>query len=412
MSQMCNVLVAQSGGPTTVINASLAGVIAQALKNETIDKVYGAVHGIQGVLNRNIVSLNEYFEEETLIERLKVTPSMFLGSCRYKLKDMEEDTTDYDTIFKVFEENQIRYFFYIGGNDSMDTVAKLSHYSQKLNYQVSIIGVPKTIDNDLVEIDHTPGFGSAAKYIATSIREMAHDTYIYDMQSVLIVEIMGRNAGWLTASSVLARNDYSMAPHLIYLPEKPFSTGKFIADVKKELTNRKQVIVAVSEGIRDIEGEYISKKSNQVDQFGHVMLSGTGKYLESLVQNAIGCKVRSVELNVLQRCASHISSKTDVEEAFTLGTEAVKAAVAGQARVMIALKRVSDSPYKVDYFTTDIDNVANHEKKVPDNYINEEGNDVTKEMVNYLLPLVEGQTEHFYENGLPLLLSLKQLQNQ
>ena len=412
MSQMCNVLVAQSGGPTTVINASIAGVIAQALKNETIDKVYGAVHGIQGVLNRNIVSLNEYFEEETLIERLKVTPSMFLGSCRYKLKDMEEDTTDYDTIFKVFEENQIRYFFYFGGYDSMDTVAKLSHYSQKLNYQVSIIGVPKTIDNDLVEIDHTPGFGSAAKYIATSIREMAHDTYIYDMQSVLIVEIMGRNAGWLTASSVLARNDYSMAPHLIYLPEKPFSTGKFIADVKKELTNRKQVIVAVSEGIRDIEGEYISKKSNQVDQFGHVMLSGTGKYLESLVQNAIGCKVRSVELNVLQRCASHISSKTDVEEAFTLGTEAVKAAVAGQARVMIALKRVSDSPYKVDYFTTDIDNVANHEKKVPDNYINEEGNDVTKEMVNYLLPLVEGQTEHYYENGLPLLLSLKQLQNQ
>ncbi|BBF44310.1 6-phosphofructokinase [Lachnospiraceae bacterium KM106-2] len=409
MLRESNILVAQSGGPTTVINASLAGVIASAMKETEISKVFGARNGIQGVINDQLVSLDEIFQDRPeRIETLKITPSMFLGSCRYKLPTMEADEDGvYEKIFRIFEENNIRYFFYIGGNDSMDTVAKLSKYANSKNYDIKIMGVPKTIDNDLVCIDHTPGFGSAAKYIATSVLEMAHDTAIYDMESVLIIEIMGRNAGWLTASAALARNKNSKAPQLIYLPEKAFSTTKFIEDVRKQLEHNKQVIVAVSEGIKDKEGQYISAKSSQVDQFGHVMLSGTGKYLETLIHNTIGCKVRSVELNVLQRCAAHTSSLTDVKEAFELGFRAVNAAMEGHTREMMILKRVSNAPYEVVYETANIDLIANQEKKIDDAWINEEGNDVTEEMIEYLRPLIDGELNISYENGLPKYLRLE-----
>lgn len=408
MSLERNLLVGQSGGPTTVINASLAGIISAAIKNENITAVYGSVYGIQGVLNENITDLTRDFAGDTAqIERLKHTPSMYLGSCRYKLPPLEDAAGDYDKIFEVFSRYSIHYFLYIGGNDSMDTASKLSAYAEQIGYDIRIIGVPKTIDNDLMEIDHTPGFGSAAKYIAASVLEMAHDTYIYDLPSVLIIEIMGRNAGWLTASSVLARNCYNQAPHLIYLPETPFSTSVFIQDVKEQLGKRSQVIIAVSEGIKDTEGEYISAQASRIDQFGHIMLSGTGSYLEGLVSDAIGCKVRSVELNVLQRCAAHISSYTDIEEAFRLGEEAVLAAVQGQTGVMVTLNRVCTQPYQVSYGTASIDKIANMEKKIPASWITPSGNDVTNELIQYLIPLIQGEVPLKYNKGLPDYLFLK-----
>lgn len=398
-----NLLVGQSGGPTVAINASLSGVLEIGFGSPEIDKIYGSRNGIQGVLEETLCDMEPY---KAQLEELRVTPSMFLGSCRYKLPEPDEGAEVYKKIFKVFSKYGIGYFLYIGGNDSMDTVLKLSRYAEKIGYAISIIGVPKTIDNDLMEIDHTPGFGSAAKYIASSVLEMAHDTYIYRMKSVLIVEVMGRNAGWLTAASALARNAYSDAPHLIYLPEIPFCTPQFIMDVERELSHREQVIVAVSEGIRDTQGMYISAQGSKVDQFGHVMLSGTGKCLESLVSDSIGCKVRSVELNVLQRCASHISSKTDIMEAVQLGREAVRAALSGQTGCMSTLTRTSASPYVVEYSMAPIERIANAEKKIPREWVNEAGNDVTDEMVAYLRPLIEGEMEIPYENGLPKYMYL------
>lgn len=403
----CNVLVAQSGGPTTVINSSLAGVIAGALADQKVNKIYGARHGIVGVLKEDLVALDEVFGgNEELLGQLKITPSMYLGSCRHKLANIDQSTEEYDKIFEVFEAYHIEYFFYIGGNDSMDTVAKLSKYAEEKGKKINIIGVPKTIDNDLVGIDHTPGFGSAAKYIATSFLEMAHDTYIYNTDSVLIVEVMGRNAGWLTASAALARNSYQAAPHLIYLPEVAFSSEEFLSEVRRLVKEKHQVIVAVSEGIKDENGEYLSAKSATVDGFGHAQLSGTGKYLEELVKNEIGCKVRSVELNVLQRCAAHTSSLTDIEEAFLLGKEAVRKAAEGHTSKMVILTRTSNAPYTVEYGTIDVAEVANHEKKIPREWINEAGNDVTEELVEYIRPLIMGEPEIPYVNGIPQYMLL------
>ncbi|MDO5292800.1 MAG: 6-phosphofructokinase [bacterium] len=400
-----NVLVAQSGGPTTVINSSLAGVIASALKEKKIDKVYGARNGILGVLRDNIISLDELFGKNNgLLEQLKTTPSMFLGSCRHKLANIDQSTEEYKKIFEIFEQYNIRYFFYIGGNDSMDTVAKLSQYAKQIDYDIQIIGIPKTIDNDLVGIDHTPGFGSAAKYIASSFLEISHDTYIYDTESVVIVEVMGRNAGWLTASAVLARNEYSAAPHLIYLPEVAFSQKAFLDDVRRMIKENKQVVIAVSEGIKDGSGEYVSAGSAKLDSFGHAQLSGTGKYLEELVKNEIGCKVRSIELNVLQRCASHLSSLTDIEEAYQLGYQGVQRAVEGHTCEMMSLTRVSNAPYEVAYQTVDVMKVANAEKKIPAEWINESGNDVTDKMVEYLRPLILGEPKVEYTFGVPKYL--------
>lgn len=410
MKSDTNCLIAQSGGPTTVINASLAGVIKKALKEESIHRIYGAVHGIQGVIDDNLLDLTDIFENDDLkINQLKHTPAMFLGSCRYKLSDYAENISDYSIIFQTLEKYSVKYFLYIGGNDSMDTVLKLSAYGKTIHSDIKFIGIPKTIDNDLECIDHSPGFGSAAKYIAASTLEIAHDTYIYDMKSVTIIEIMGRNAGWLTGAAALARNEYSSAPHLIYLPEKPFSTGKFVADIKAQLKERKHVIVAVSEGVKDRAGSYISAESAKTDQFGHVMLSGTGKYLEGLVKHTIGCKVRSIELNVLQRCASHASSLTDIEEAFQLGQHGIKAALSGESGVMATLNRKDSHPYTVEYGTVPIEKVANIEKKVPLSWINEEGNDITDSFVEYALPLIEGEANVKYRNGVPEYFNVSHL---
>lgn len=405
MSRNC--LVAQSGGPTVAINSSLAGVISAALKSSEIDLVYGSKNGIQGVLNDNLVVLNNIFQDDNKITDLKNTPSMYLGSCRYKLTDYKKDSTDYDKICEILRKYDIGYFFYIGGNDSMDTVAKLSAYTKDQGLSVKVVGVPKTIDNDLYCIDHTPGFGSAAKYIATSVLEMAHDTYIYHIDTVLIVEIMGRNAGWLTASSVLARNEYSDAPHLIYLPEKAFDKELFIAKVKKLLAEQHHVIIAVSEGIKDLEGNYISAQGGKTDKFGHVILSGTGKVLEGMVAEEIGCKVRSVELNVLQRAAAHMASATDIEESFKLGENAVHLAESGKTGVMSTLTRVSDEPYEVVYGEADIDKIANYEKMIPTEWLSEDGTDVLEPMVKYLKPLIQGENTVRYENGVPSYLFLK-----
>ncbi|MBR3833105.1 MAG: 6-phosphofructokinase [Lachnospiraceae bacterium] len=394
-----NCIVAQSGGPTVAINASLAGVIDGVIKSEKFDKIYGSVHGIQGVLKNNFLDLTD--SSELFIKELTYSPAMYLGSCRFKLPDMETGIDTYEAIFKTFADMNVGAFFYIGGNDSMDTVDKLSQYAKNKGIDILIAGVPKTIDNDLVVTDHTPGFGSAAKYIATSMREMAYDTYIYDIESVLIVEIMGRDAGWLTAASALARTEFSEAPHLIYLPETNFDEQKFIADIKELLPVKKNVIVAVSEGIHDAKGNYISATSAVADKFGHAQLSGTGKYLENLVSREIGVKVRSVEINVLQRSAAHMASKTDLEEAFLLGKMAVKFVEEGNSEFMTILTRTSNSPYQYEISHSPVTHIANKAKSVPREWINEAGNDVTEEMLTYLTPLVEGEIQLNYSNGLP-----------
>lgn len=397
-----NILIAQSGGPTAAINASLAGVMEAAFAASEIDKVYGGCNGIHGILEDRIIQLNEVFEgNEENIKRLKVTPAMYLGSCRYKMKPLEEDTSDYDRVLEIFQKYQIGAFFYIGGNDSMDTVDKMSKYVALKGIDVKVVGIPKTIDNDLMMIDHTPGFGSAAKYIATSIREIAMDTYIYNMDTVVIVEIMGRNAGWLTAASALARSNYNVAPQLIYLPEVAFNEDDFIQQIKKILFQYHHVVVAVSEGIKDEAGKYICAQGNKTDKFGHVMLSGTGAVLKNLVTERIGCKVRSIELNVLQRAAAHCSSATDLEESFNLGSNGVKLALSGSTGVMSTLTRTCNNPYTVEYSSAKIDEIANAEKKIPREWITSDGADVTDEMIEYLRPLIQGEVSLPYKDGLP-----------
>lgn len=407
MKMMKNAIVAQSGGPTTAINASLAGVIKGCLKSNEIDVLYGARNGVEGLMDERLVNLTEIFENnEENLKVLKVTPSMYLGSCRRKLKDINQDSSEYDNIVEIFRKYNIRYFFYIGGNDSMDTVGKMSMYVKKHQMDVKVIGIPKTIDNDLVVTDHTPGFGSAARYVAASILEMAHDTYIYNTRSVLIAEIMGRDAGWLTASSVLARNSYSQAPHLIYLPEHPFSKEQFIEDIREQFEKREHIVIAVSEGLRDDKGQYISAETSAVDAFGHATLSGTGKCLENLVAETFGCKVRSVEINVLQRCAAHMASATDIEESWQLGLKGVSLALEGRSGEMSIVRRISDEPYQVVYEGADVQQIANAEKKIPAEWINEAGNDVTEEMVRYLRPLIHGKVNVPEKDSMPYYLFL------
>ena len=402
-----NCIVAQSGGPTVAINASLAGVIQGVIDSDCFDKIYGSIHGIQGVFKKQFIDLTDSTDE--FIDNLKKSPAMYLGSCRYKLPDITTDKEAYENLFSIFEDMNVGAFFYIGGNDSMDTVDKLSQYAASIGSDIRVMGVPKTIDNDLIETDHTPGFGSAAKYIASSMREMAYDTYIYNISSVLIVEIMGRDAGWLTAASALARNDFSQAPHLIYLPEVAFDKDQFIADIKQFMPTTKNIIIAVSEGIRDKDGNYISATTAAADKFGHAQLSGTGKCLETLVKERLGVKVRSVEINVLQRCAAHMASATDLEESFQLGIKAVNLASDGHTGLMTTLTRVSETPYKVDISYTPVSNVANKAKSVPREWINPEGNNVTEDMINYIKPLVIGEVVQSYENGISAYLPVKHL---
>ncbi|MDE6434162.1 MAG: 6-phosphofructokinase [Lachnospiraceae bacterium] len=408
-----NVLIAQSGGPTVAINASLAGVIEGVLNSDEYDTVYGSIYGILGILQNNLMNLNERFlENDHFLDNLKVSPAMYLGSCRYKLPDYEDDDATYTFIFSQFKKYNIGAFFYIGGNDSMDTVLKLSHYGEQIGSNIRIIGIPKTIDNDLCVTDHTPGFGSAAKYVATSVLEVAHDTYIYSVPSVTILEIMGRDAGWLTAASALARNEYNTAPHLIYLPEAVFNKDRFVADVKAQLARRNNVIIAVSEGIRDEKGRYVSASTAKNDQFGHSQLSGTGKCLEYIIKEEINVKCRSIEINVLQRAAGHCSSLTDLNEAAALGKQAVIEASKGNTKCMMTLKRISDSPYKCEIEYADIDNIANEAKSVPREWINEAGNDITPALFKYLAPLISGEPTIQYKNGLPVYLPVDHLDTE
>lgn len=405
-----NVFVAQSGGPTVAINASLAGVLHSAIESDKYDTVYGSKYGILGILKDQLIDLTKQSQNiPDFIDTLKISPAMYLGSCRYKLQDPQIDPSDYEYIFKQFETYNIGAFFYIGGNDSMDTVLKLSAYGKKHGSDVRIIGIPKTIDNDLCITDHTPGYGSAAKYVASSLLEIAHDTFIYSVKSVTIVEIMGRDAGWLTAASALARNAYNTAPHLIYFPEVAFDTEQFLSDVSSQLEQRNNVIIAVSEGIKDKDGNYISATTAANDQFGHSQLSGTGKCLELLVKERLGVKVRSIELNVLQRCAAHISSLTDIEESFALGNQAVSCAEDGQTECMLTMRRISNEPYKIVIETADIKGIANEAKSIPRDWINEQGNDIMPTLHEYMAPLILGEPAISYRNGLPAYLPVDHL---
>lgn len=326
-----NIAVAQSGGPTCAINASLVGVFQQALKISEIDAVFGSINGIEGIIRDNLVNLKTMINSNEDIDLLCQTPSTVLGSCRYKLRDFEEDDTDYKKIYNCLTNRRIGIFIYIGGNDSMDTVNKLSKYLKKMKSNIKVIGIPKTIDNDLCITDHTPGFGSAAKYVATTLQEIIRDSSVYSLRSVTICEIMGRHAGWLTASTCILRANGEEAPHLIYLPENDFSIEKFIEDIKQQQAKHKAVIVAVSEGIT-LPEEYTKDTSKQTDSFGHVILGGIGKQLEIILKKELGCKVRSIELNVMQRCSSHLLSKTDIDEAMEIGAAGVRAGLNGGNR--------------------------------------------------------------------------------
>lgn len=405
---MINIGVAQSGGPTAAINSSLAGVFEQALTTAEIGKVFGFRNGIEGVLRDDSVILSDVLKDERDVEMLKLTPSTALGSCRMKLRPFEEDETQYEAVYQTLERHGIGAFFYIGGNDSMDTVSKLSDFFKKTGRNIKIIGIPKTIDNDVVGTDHTPGFGSAAKYIASTVQEIIRDSQVYALTSVTVVEIMGRDAGWLTASTAVLRANGETAPHLIYLPECPVTKEKILSDIRKEHEKHKAVIIAISEGVRTPDGKYLAEDSlsGVVDVFGHKYLAGVGKYLENLIKAELSCKVRSVELNVMQRCSSHIASKTDLDEACLIGREAVKAALSGKSGEMMVFKRTSDKPYKVDISSIDIKTVANAEKLFPAEWINEDKNQILDNALNYFLPLIQGEVTPFFENGMPLHIKL------
>ena len=400
-----NAVVGQSGGPTAAINATLSGVIRGALEAKeqgVINTLYGMRNGIEGFLKENLVDLFKTFENVDALKTLEATPAAALGSCRRKLKSHEEDAETYAKILEILKKYDIRYFFYIGGNDSMDTVLKLSRYAASHDYELRVVGVPKTIDNDLMATDHTPGFGSAAKFVATTVKEIVRDVNVYTMNAVTIVEIMGRDAGWLTASAALASIG-DLGPDLVYLPERVFDEDNFVNDVKASLEKHPAVLVAVSEGVRFADGEYVGAgtQSGAVDVFGHKYLAGTGKVLESIVKNRIGCKVRSVELSLTQRWASHIASLTDINESVMVGKGAVAAATEGRTGVMMTIDRNEGDEYSTSVGCADIAGIANAIKTVPSEYINEEGNGITEAGIAYLKPLIMGELALEYENGLP-----------
>lgn len=404
-----NCLVAQSGGPTSVINASACGVVQEAFKADAINEVYGAIHGIAGVLNEDLFSFKDESPEE--IELLKVTPASALGSCRYKLKSIEANEKDYRRIIDVFEAHNIRYFFYIGGNDSMDTANKVSQYAQKVGYELKSMGVPKTIDNDLPITDHTPGFGSVAKFIATSIKEVGLDAKVYNYPTVTICEVMGRNAGWITASAALAKETEKDAPHYIYLPEVPFSFEKFEKDVKKAIEKYNYCVVVISEGVKTEEGKYLSElgaPSALVDSFGHVQLGGAADILQSVITKNICKKVRIVNYSTIQRSAAHCASLTDNEESYNCGKMAVRYALEGHTGKMVGIKSDRTGKYTSTTQLINLDDVANKEKMIPSEWINEEGNFVTKEVVEYIKPLIMGEVKLNMENGVPRYTRLEQ----
>ena len=398
-----NAIVGQSGGPTAVINASLYGVVYEALNREdACGTIYGMINGIEGLLKGTVMDM-EPLEKSGELELIRTTPGAYLGSCRYRLPDDLEDEV-YTRIFERFQEYNIGFFFYIGGNDSMDTVSKLSAYADKISSDIRFIGIPKTIDNDLVLTDHTPGFGSAAKYVASTVREIALDASVYDNKtSVTIVEIMGRHAGWLTAASALARKFEGDNPVLIYLPETAFDPDRFIESVKTSLESVPNLVVCISEGIHDGNGTFVCEldKDIETDTFGHKMLTGSGKYLENLVKEKLGVKVRSVELNVSQRCSSSMLSGTDLKESAAAGAYGVKCALEGESTKMVAFTRLPDAPYRINYELKDVHQICNQEKTVPLEWITKDGSDVSQEFIDYALPLIQGSVKIPEENGLP-----------
>ncbi len=404
-----NAVIGQSGGPTAAINATLSGVIRGALAHPQIREVYGAINGIEGILAEHLTCLHAQFaKDEEALHILEQTPAAALGSCRRKLPGWEDDLPLYETLFAIFRKYDIRYFFYIGGNDSMDTVAKLSAYASVHNYDLRVMGVPKTIDNDVMGTDHTPGYGSAAKYIAASMQEIIRDCAVYTMPAVTIVEIMGRDAGWLTAAAGILSRYHGTSPDLIYLPERTFSFAQLFADIETAFRRHPNVVIAVSEGIRSADGHYVGEgsQSGVEDVFGHQYLSGTAKTLEHAVKEHFGCKVRSVEMNILQRCAAHIASKTDIDESVHIGMAAVDYAVRGESGKMMTFTRLSDHPYAADITAVDIAMAANHVRKMPDSFINAAGNHITEACIDYILPLCEGEVLLKYRHGIPMHLTI------
>ena len=401
-------IIGQSGGPTSVINASAYGVIRTALDSGSITNVYGAEHGIKGVLADRLFDMS--MEDPKELELLKYTPSSALGSCRYKMKDPDEDDTDYKRILEVFKKHDVRYFFYNGGNDSMDTCNKISKYMQKVGYECRVMGVPKTIDNDLYGTDHCPGYASAAKYIATSLMEVYQDAHVYDTGMICIVEIMGRHAGWLTAAAALATK-YGAGPDLIYLPETDFDMDTFLADVQRVYKEKGNCMVAVSEGIHYADGSFVSEaKTSATDGFGHAQLGGLAARLADVVKQKTGAKVRGIELSLLQRCGAHLASETDIEEAVMAGRAAVENAVAGITDKMVAFERGTvNGRYACKTKLLPLTEVANAEKKVPQEWINAEGNGVTHDFIDYALPLIQGEPKLPKEDSLPRFARLKKV---
>lgn len=398
-----NAIVGQSGGPTAAINATLAGVIRGCFASDVIDVVYGMRNGIEGLLEERIIALDDKLCNEENLKVLEQTPAAALGSCRVKLPGVNFNGTCnndiYIRIFDILCRYNIRYFFYIGGNDSMDTVDKLNTYAKIIGYDIKIIGIPKTIDNDLAMTDHTPGFGSAAKYVATSVREIIRDCAVYTMRTVNIIEIMGRNAGWLAAASTLGRLVDGVEPDLVYVAECDFDIKSFYNDIEMAFKKHSNVVIAVSEGI-NIDRTSIEKSSMALDAFGHDQLAGVGKILENAVRKHFGCKVRSIELNVAQRCAAHVLSLTDITESVFIGSQAVEVAIGGASGVMVAFERKDGEPYSCDAVCVPVKLVANEIKKLPSHFINKEQNNVTDECCEYLLPLICGEYPLVWEGGL------------
>ncbi|WP_044933077.1 6-phosphofructokinase [Oribacterium sp. NK2B42] len=402
---MKNAIVGQSGGPTSVINSSLAGVF-EAAKNRGADHVYGMCNGIQGFLEGRYIDMTAVFKKKMDIELLKRTPSSYLGSCRYKLPELDAEGAKavYEDIFKKLDDMNIGYFFYIGGNDSMDTINKLAAYGEKIGSDIRFVGVPKTIDNDLTVTDHTPGYGSAAKYIGVVMKEIIRDATVYGTKYVTIVEIMGRNAGWLTAAAALAKDNDCEGVDMICLPEVPFNVDRFVEKVRKMQEKKSSIVIAVSEGVKLEDGRYVCELSDDVhavDAFGHKALTGTARFLANTVARAMDTKTRCIELSTLQRCAGHLTSRTDITEAYQVGGAAVKAAFEGHTGEMVALKRISNAPYQCTTELHPISEVANLEKKVPLEWVNDDHTQMKQEFIDYALPLIQAELTPIYVGGLP-----------
>ncbi|MBR2828330.1 MAG: 6-phosphofructokinase [Bacilli bacterium] len=408
---MRKLIVGQSGGPTSVINASLAGVYYEA-KKKGFDKVYGMRNGIEGLLNEKLIDLDDYFLDKNNLELLKRTPSSFLGTCRYKLGSMKDNEKTYEKVFDILEKHNIDSMIYIGGNDSMDTVESLSDYAKLKNKKQNFIGVPKTIDNDLPITDHCPGFGSACKYIATTLREIIADNNCYGdtKPTVAIVEIMGRHAGWLTSAAALAKDETSSGVDAIYLPEIPFSIDSFVEEVKEMLKKKSSLVIAVSEGIKTEDGLFVCEQASSnllVDSFGHKELSGCAEILAKVIKEKCDVKTRAITLSTLQRAASHLASKTDLDEAFNCGKKGADLAYQNESGKMVIMERVSNNPYKIKYSVfDDIHKIANIEKKIPLEWIDVDNNSVKQELIDYLKPLIQKEVKQIYKDGLPQHINL------